>query len=78
MSAASTNPYDIYTWILKNIESCKTEDQLNGVEKLISNWRFCSGLKYDISLYRKLDSVYYDKKKLFKKLKKNDTIQLNS
>jgi|688.fasta_scaffold841707_3 hypothetical protein len=78
MSAASTNSYDIYSWILKNMESCKTQEQLKGVEKLISNWRFCSGLKYDITLYRKLHSAYYDKKILFKKLKKNDTIQLNS
>lgn len=80
MSAASTNSYDIYSWLLKNIESCKTKKQLKHAYILILNWKYHSGLNYDYSLLRNLISIWEDKKDSLKKLKKkkNDTIQLNS
>ena len=84
MSAASTNHYDIYSWILKNIESCTSKEQMKSAYILLLNWKYRSGLEYDHSLFISLIFHYETKSsslkkaKKKKKKKKNDTIQLNS
>ena len=39
MAAISDNKYDVYKWIIKVINSCKTQYQYNSVETLIFNFR---------------------------------------
>jgi len=39
MAAISDNKYDVYNWIIKVINSCKTQHQYNSTEILILNFR---------------------------------------
>jgi len=39
MAAISDNKYDVYNWIIKVINSCKTQHHYNSVETLIFNFR---------------------------------------
>lgn len=39
MAAISDNKYDVYNWIIKVINSCKSHQQIDTVNRLIINFR---------------------------------------
>lgn len=39
MAAISDNKYDVYNWIKKVIDSCKSHQQIDTVNRLIMNFR---------------------------------------
>ncbi len=39
MAAISDNKYDVYNWIKKVIDSCKSHQQIDAVNGLITNFR---------------------------------------
>jgi uncharacterized protein (DUF608 family) len=39
MAAISDNKYDVYNWIKKVIDSCKSHQQIDTVNRLITNFR---------------------------------------
>ena len=39
MAAISDNKYDVYDWIKKVIDSCKSHQQVDTVNRLITNFR---------------------------------------
>ena len=39
MAAISDNKYDVYNWIIKVINSCKSHQQIDTVNRLITNFR---------------------------------------
>ena len=39
MAAITDNKYDTYNWIKKVIDSCKSHQQINTVDALITNFR---------------------------------------
>lgn len=57
-----------FDWVIKNLNSVKTKEQLDSTENLFESWRnkySCSGLKNIIS-----DFQFYFEKKLERKEKK--------
>ena len=39
MAAITDNKYDVYNWIIKVIDSCKSHQQIDTVDRLITNFR---------------------------------------
>jgi uncharacterized protein (DUF608 family) len=39
MAIISNNKYDVYNWIIKVIDSCKSHQQIDTVNRLITNFR---------------------------------------
>ena len=39
MAAETNNKYDVYNWIIKVIDSCKSHQQIDTVNRLITNFR---------------------------------------
>jgi uncharacterized protein (DUF608 family) len=39
MAALTDNKYDVYNWIIKVIDSCKSHQQIDTVNRLITNFR---------------------------------------
>ena len=39
MAAITDNKYDVYNWIIKVIDSCKSHQQIDTVNRLITNFR---------------------------------------
>lgn len=39
MAAQSDNKYDVYSWILRVYDSCKTLDQIHSAGRLLTNFR---------------------------------------
>jgi hypothetical protein len=39
MAALTDNKYDVYKWIIKVIDSCKSHQQIDTVDRLITNFR---------------------------------------
>lgn len=39
MAAQSNKKLDVYNWIIKIINSCKNHNQINSVNRLITNFR---------------------------------------
>ena len=39
MAALTDNKYDVYNWIEKVIDSCKSHQQIDTVDRLITNFR---------------------------------------
>jgi hypothetical protein len=39
MAGVSYNKYDVYNWIKKVIDSCKSHQQIDTVNRLITNFR---------------------------------------
>jgi hypothetical protein len=57
MAAQSDNKYDVYNWIIKVYDSCKTTPQLLTVYKLVRNFRKTYD---DYKLYSELDDYYFE------------------
>jgi hypothetical protein len=57
MAAQSDNKYDVYNWIIKVYDSCKTIPQLLTVYKLVRNFRKTYD---DYKLYSELDDYYFE------------------
>ena len=51
MAAISDNIYDIFSWVSKVIDSCKTLDHINSAERLVERFKVQSR---DIDLHFKL------------------------
>ena len=67
MAAISDNKYDVYNWIEKVIDSCKTLDHTNSAERLIGRFKIQIS---DWNLYFKLKTQLSFKIKSMKKNKK--------
>ena len=39
MAALTDNKFDVYNWIIKVIDSCKSHQQIDTVNRLITNFR---------------------------------------
>lgn len=39
MGALTDNKFDVYNWIIKVIDSCKSHQQIDTVNRLITNFR---------------------------------------
>jgi hypothetical protein len=39
MASLTDNKYDVYNWIIKVIYSCKSHQQIDTVDRLITNFR---------------------------------------
>jgi hypothetical protein len=39
MASLTDNKYDVYNWIIKVINSCKSHQQIDTVNRLITNFR---------------------------------------
>lgn len=39
MASLTDNKYDVYNWIIKVIDSCKSHQQIDTVNRLITNFR---------------------------------------
>jgi len=48
MAAITDNKYDVYNWIIKVIDSCKSHQQIDTVDRLIANFRDMHG-DYDLT-----------------------------
>jgi len=55
MAAISDNKYDVYSWLIKVIDSCTDGIQLQAAHKLLSN--FYSTFK-DYGMYSELDTYW--------------------
>jgi hypothetical protein len=67
MAALTDNKYDVYKWVKKVIDSCKTLDHINSAERLVERFKIQS---IDWYLYRKLSIQLTVKIHLIKKKKK--------
>jgi hypothetical protein len=67
MAAVSNNKYDIFNWVGKVINSCKTLDHINSAERLVERFRIQT---LDHNLYFKLCGKISFKLQSMKKNKK--------